>query len=438
MKHLNFLSKSSSQSCGHSSVTLASTVGSPSAHRRGTMLKLISVFVLIFTFGIGQMWGVDASAYKTATFTKSSFSKGVSGYNNTSFNSTTDGFVVNVANANNNGKGWDYIKIGGNAGAYTGTIITDAAIDKRITRVELAISAITSSKITSIKLYKSTNKSTWSEIGTFDKSTGTKVVNISASNQAANLYYKIEAVCQKGSSNGLVTITGVKFYRSSFEVSYNSNGGSGTMTDSSSPYDTASVVTVKSNGFTAPNGKEFDGWKTGASSGTSYAPAATFTISANTTLYAQWKSAASSDPTLTLTGSGAFGNVNVDATKDLNFTLAGLNLTANASVEVTGTGFELITPSNGTLTQTAGSITGSNNITVRFAPTAGGAHNGTLTVSSNGATDASVSLSGTGVLYDHFIDDVQETEGYTGAGLAKGGDYSKRIAISCTTISAVG
>ena len=61
MKHFNFLSKSSSRSCGHSSVTLASTVGSPSAHRRGAMLKLISVLVLIFTFGVGNVWGVDAS-----------------------------------------------------------------------------------------------------------------------------------------------------------------------------------------------------------------------------------------------------------------------------------------------------------------------------------------------------------------------------------------
>ena len=61
MKHLNFLSKSSSQSCGHSSVTLASTVGSPSAHRRSTMLRLLSVLVLILTFGVGQMWGVAFS-----------------------------------------------------------------------------------------------------------------------------------------------------------------------------------------------------------------------------------------------------------------------------------------------------------------------------------------------------------------------------------------
>jgi hypothetical protein len=68
MRKFNFLSKSSSQSCGHSSVTLASTVGSPSVHRRGTMLKLLSVLVLIFTFGIGQMWGAGANNLATYTF----------------------------------------------------------------------------------------------------------------------------------------------------------------------------------------------------------------------------------------------------------------------------------------------------------------------------------------------------------------------------------
>lgn len=44
------------------SSTLAITISSPSAHRRGTMLKLISVLVLVLTFGVCQMWGAnDAS-----------------------------------------------------------------------------------------------------------------------------------------------------------------------------------------------------------------------------------------------------------------------------------------------------------------------------------------------------------------------------------------
>ena len=59
MTNLNFLSKSGSQSRSHSIVTLCTTVGSPSVHRRSTMLKLLAVFVLVLTFGVGQMWGAD-------------------------------------------------------------------------------------------------------------------------------------------------------------------------------------------------------------------------------------------------------------------------------------------------------------------------------------------------------------------------------------------
>ena len=65
MKQLNFLSSLGSQSMGLRSVTLASTVGSPSAHRRGIMLRLLSVLVLIFTIGVGQMWADTKSFDKT-------------------------------------------------------------------------------------------------------------------------------------------------------------------------------------------------------------------------------------------------------------------------------------------------------------------------------------------------------------------------------------
>jgi hypothetical protein len=57
MKNLNFLSKTSSYSCIHGVTTLCTTVGSPSAHRRGIMLKLLSVLVLILTIGVGNAWG---------------------------------------------------------------------------------------------------------------------------------------------------------------------------------------------------------------------------------------------------------------------------------------------------------------------------------------------------------------------------------------------
>ena len=95
----------------------------------------------------------------------------------------------------------------------------------------------------------------------------------------------------------------------SYTVSYNANGGTGTMTDSNSPYASGSTVTVLANAFTAPSGMTFSGWNTAANgSGTSYSPGATFTISANTTLYAQWVSACDySEDFEGVTGTSGYG-----------------------------------------------------------------------------------------------------------------------------------
>jgi len=73
-------------------------------------------------------------------------------------------------------------------------------------------------------------------------------------------------------------------------VTYNANGGSGSMTDSDSPYDYNSTVTVLANGFTAPSGKHFYKWNTAPDgSGTYYVEDDTFTITGNVILYAQWE-----------------------------------------------------------------------------------------------------------------------------------------------------
>ena len=75
-----------------------------------------------------------------------------------------------------------------------------------------------------------------------------------------------------------------------YTVTYNSNGGTGTMTDPHSPYNVEAEVTVLENSFTRAD-YEFTGWKTtSGGSGTSYAPGDTFTITRNITLYAQWGS----------------------------------------------------------------------------------------------------------------------------------------------------
>lgn len=73
-------------------------------------------------------------------------------------------------------------------------------------------------------------------------------------------------------------------------LKYDANGGSGTMTDSDSPYTVGDTVTVKANTFTPPSTKTFKEWNTSSSGdGTSYQPAATFEIEEDTTLYAIWE-----------------------------------------------------------------------------------------------------------------------------------------------------
>jgi len=74
-----------------------------------------------------------------------------------------------------------------------------------------------------------------------------------------------------------------------YTVSYNANGGTGSQTDGSSPYNSGATVTVLGTGSIARTGYTFSHWNTVSDgSGTSYAPAATFSIAANTTLYAIW------------------------------------------------------------------------------------------------------------------------------------------------------
>ena len=92
--------------------------------------------------------------------------------------------------------------------------------------------------------------------------------------------------------NVTANVTFFAQWENRYTVTYNANGGSGTITDSNSPYAPNATVTVMaSTGFTAPQpDMVFDKWNTAANgSGTYYEPGDTFAISSNRTLYAQWK-----------------------------------------------------------------------------------------------------------------------------------------------------
>jgi uncharacterized repeat protein (TIGR02543 family) len=100
---------------------------------------------------------------------------------------------------------------------------------------------------------------------------------------------QLNEITFQGYTNGTTILsTGEIVPKASFAVSYNANGGTGTQTDAT-PYNTGATVTVLGLGGITRTGYTFNHWNTAANnSGTSYAPADTFTISGDVTLYAQW------------------------------------------------------------------------------------------------------------------------------------------------------
>ena len=101
-----------------------------------------------------------------------------------------------------------------------------------------------------------------------------------------------------------------------YSVLYDANGGAETMTDPSSPYQDAAIVTVLENAFVAPAGKAFDHWAQ-AADGTGATVTATFEISANTVLYAIWKTVY----TVNYNANGGTGEAPAEATFDSGTTI---------------------------------------------------------------------------------------------------------------------
>ncbi|MBQ6187086.1 MAG: chitobiase/beta-hexosaminidase C-terminal domain-containing protein [Prevotella sp.] len=171
--------------------------------------KLRYLFTLLFLVIASVTWAEGDEVYKTALFGTNYNSQGVSSYTAT-WTATNGGFTVSLTNFNNNNNGWSFVKCGRKNNASVATITTSEPIDKAITKVVVTIDAITASNVNSIKLYTSSDNSTWTEAGSFSKATGAQTVSLASPTE--DLYYKIEFDCASGSSNGLVTVSKVEYY----------------------------------------------------------------------------------------------------------------------------------------------------------------------------------------------------------------------------------
>ena len=153
--------------------------------------------------------------YKTALFGSSYNSANVSAYES-EWSATNEGFTVNIVNANNNNGKWAYIKMGSSKKALVGSITTNAAIDKAITKIDLTIDAVTADAINSLTLKTKTADGEWTDAGTFTIAAGTQSVAIATPTE--NMFYQIVADCKQASSNGPIQISKVEYYITIAEV----------------------------------------------------------------------------------------------------------------------------------------------------------------------------------------------------------------------------
>ena len=90
-----------------------------------------------------------------------------------------------------------------------------------------------------------------------------------------------------------------------YNVSFNANGGSGTMLDET---EQLGGYILPECGFTAPAGKQFKAWAEGSASGTQYAVGYEYDVTANVTFYAVWENIPVTNYTITATA-GANGTI---------------------------------------------------------------------------------------------------------------------------------
>lgn len=250
----------------------------------------LSVFLTLLTLSVGQMWGADETW--TQTFTSA-------------------GTVTITNNATTlNGKSWSIATTTGKGSPACTSVVNGYSKsgwqfgsnkDNYYSAVTLSTSAFSSYSVKSVTVVIRLNAGVSTTVAVSQGSTniGSNTVNTS------NTWHTLTANTTAGTSGNLsiAITTSQAFFINSISVVYasgpttytvtyygNGNTGGSVPTDATK-YNTGTTVTVKDNtGSLAKSGWTFAGWnKNNTGTGTNYAAGSgTFSISANTTLYAKW------------------------------------------------------------------------------------------------------------------------------------------------------
>ena len=170
-------------------------------------LSLILAFVASVTFA-------GTTPYKVLTFPdEGEESKTVSGYTAT-WKATIGEDVWTIENFNTNkwDKNWEYIKCGRNKVASIASI-TSPAIDQPISNIVLTIDKITKNKVNSIKLQVATDADCKNVTEEISAKIEDGDLIFKPTKSAANNYYKFVFDCQAGTSNGLIQVSKIAYYK---------------------------------------------------------------------------------------------------------------------------------------------------------------------------------------------------------------------------------
>ena len=159
------------------------------------------------------------------------------------------------------------------------------------------------------------------------------------------------------------------------------NGG--TVTITSSGEDISSVTTSPSVAFTISG-------KTATFSPTSTTEFTSIIVATGTMTY---NSTPSCSGLQVSTTSLDFGTKNINTNTSRTITVTGTELTADATLSISGTNAGMFSVSPSTLAKVGTTITGTDNVTVTYSPTALGSHTATLTITS-GSFTKTVTLTG--------------------------------------------
>ena len=169
-------------------------------------LSLILAFVASITFA-------GTTPYKVLTFPdEGTESKAISAYDKT-WKATIGEDIWTIENFNTNKwKNWTFIKCGRNKVASIASI-TSPAIDQPISNIVLTIDKIIKNKVNSIKLQVATDADCKNVTEELSAKIEDGDLIFKPTKSAANNYYKFIFDCQAGTSNGLIQVSKIAYYK---------------------------------------------------------------------------------------------------------------------------------------------------------------------------------------------------------------------------------